>query len=60
MVRRMIDAGSHIAGVILTKATHSGAAYGYSYYSYTYGDGDVGGKVSSDASRALDLTRDKS
>ncbi|MFM5907006.1 MAG: GumC family protein [Novosphingobium sp.] len=60
MVRRMIDAGSHIAGVILTKATHSGAAYGYSYYSYTYGDGDVGGKVSSDASRALDLTRNKS
>lgn len=59
MVRRMVDAGSKIAGVILTKATASGSAYGYSYYSYTYGSGDVGGKVSSDASRALDLTRNQ-
>lgn len=59
MVRRLSDAGARIVGVILTKVTSQGAAYGYSYYSYNYGDGSVGGKVSSDPTRSLDLTRNE-
>ena len=57
MVRRVTDAGGHVIGAILTKVTGSGSAYGYNYYSYTYGDQDVGGKVSSDPTRQLDLGR---
>ncbi len=59
MIRRLTDAGGHVIGAILTKVTGSGSAYGYNYYSYTYGDHDVGGKVSSDPSRQLDLGRNQ-
>ena len=57
MVRRLAEAGARISGVILTKVTQGNAAYGYSYYSYSYGSDDVGGKVSSDPTRALDLNK---
>lgn len=57
MVRRLSEAGARIAGVILTKVTAGNAAYGYSYYSYSYGSDGVGGKVSSDPARALDLNK---
>jgi polysaccharide biosynthesis transport protein len=55
MVRRLVDAGANVIGVILTKVQRNATGYGYNYYSYTYGDDNVGGRVSSDASRALDL-----
>ena len=57
IVRRLLEAGSNVIGVILTKVTNSGASYGYNYYSYSYGSDGVGGRVSSDPSRALDLNR---
>jgi capsular exopolysaccharide synthesis family protein len=57
IVRRLNEAGAHIIGVILTKVSKGNAAYGYSYYSYSYGEDDVGGKVSSDPTRSLDLGR---
>jgi capsular exopolysaccharide synthesis family protein len=57
MVRRLAEAGARISGVILTKVTQGNAAYGYSYYSYSYGSDGVGGKVSSDPTRALDLNK---
>jgi succinoglycan biosynthesis transport protein ExoP len=57
IIRRLNEAGAHIIGVILTKVSKGNAAYGYSYYSYSYGESDVGGRVSSDPSRALDLGR---
>ena len=57
MVRRLLESGSNIAGVILTKVTATSGAYGYSYYSYNYGSDGIGGKVTSDPSRALDLNR---
>ena len=56
MIRRMTESGSNLIGVILTKVTSSGGNYGYSYYSYSYGADGVGGKVSSDRSRSLDVT----
>ncbi len=56
MIRRLAESGSNIIGVILTKVTASGAGYGYSYYSYSYGADGVGGKVSSDPTRSLDVT----
>lgn len=60
MVRRLAEAGARISGVILTKVTQGNAAYGYSYYSYSYGTDGVGGKVSSDPARALDLNKAES
>lgn len=57
MVRRLVEAGSNVIGVILTKVTASNGAYGYSYYSYGYGADGAGGKVSSDPARKLDLGR---
>ena len=56
MIRRLTESGSKIIGVILTKVTATGAGYGYSYYSYNYGTDGVGGRVSSDPTRALDVT----
>ncbi len=56
MIRRLSESGSKIIGVILTKVTATGAGYGYSYYSYNYGTDGVGGRVSSDPTRALDVT----
>jgi len=55
--RRLIESGGKLVGVILTKYSASGSDY--SYYSYSYGAGDTGGKVSSDAYRALDLNNPK-
>lgn len=55
MVRRLMDAGANVIGVILTKVGRSGNGYGYNYYSYTYGHDDTGGRVSSNPARALDL-----
>ncbi|PLK27152.1 polysaccharide biosynthesis tyrosine autokinase [Novosphingobium sp. TH158] len=55
MVRRLNAAGAKIIGVILTKVTSGHAGYGYNYYSYSYGSDGIGGRVSSDPSRALDL-----
>ncbi len=60
MIRRLSESGSKIIGVILTKVTATGAGYGYSYYSYNYGTDGVGGKVSSDPARALDVTGNES
>lgn len=56
MVRRLTESGTELLGVVLTKVSTGNAAYGYSYYSYTYGAADTGGKVSSDPARKLDLT----
>lgn len=53
MVRRLQASGTRIIGVLLTKVRES--AGGYSYYSYSYGTQDVGGKVSSDPGRSLDV-----
>lgn len=55
ILRRLAEAGSSVMGVILTKVSRNNGNYGYSYYSYQYGDDDQGGKVSSDPARALDL-----
>jgi capsular exopolysaccharide synthesis family protein len=57
IVRRLLEAGANVIGVILTKVTNGGASYGYNYYSYNYGSDGVGGRVSSDPARALDLNR---
>jgi capsular exopolysaccharide synthesis family protein len=57
MVRRLSEAGSQLIGVILTKVASNGGGYGYNYYSYSYGSDGVGGRVSSEPGRALDLTR---
>lgn len=58
MVRRLLASGTRIAGVILTKVRGEGG-YGYNYYSYSYGSEGVGGRVTSDASRALDVGVDR-
>jgi len=55
MMRRLQASGTHIIGVILTKVRESAA--GYSYYSYNYGTKDIGGKVSSDPARSLDVNQ---
>lgn len=55
MVRRLQSSGSRVLGVILTKVRRDGGASGYNYYSYSYGNDGVGGKVSSNADRSLDL-----
>jgi capsular exopolysaccharide synthesis family protein len=60
MVRRLGASGSKIIGVILTKVTSGNAGYGYSYYSYSYGGDGVGGRVSSDPARALDINQAES
>jgi len=57
MVRRLSEAGAHVIGVILTKVTLGNAGYGYQYYSYSYGNDGVGGRVSSEPGRALDLNQ---
>jgi capsular exopolysaccharide synthesis family protein len=57
MVRRLHEAGARIIGVILTKVTAGNNSYGYSYYSYNYGSDGVGGRVSSDPTRVLDVSR---
>jgi capsular exopolysaccharide synthesis family protein len=57
MIRRLSEAGSQLVGVILTKVASNGGSYGYNYYSYSYGSDGVGGRVSSEPGRALDLTR---
>jgi succinoglycan biosynthesis transport protein ExoP len=59
MVRRLREAGANLIGVVLTKVSNNGNGYGYSYYSYSYGSDGVGGRVSSDPSRALDLSKTK-
>lgn len=56
-VRRLSEIGARIVGVILTKVDSANNGYGYSYYSYNYGSDGVGGRVSSDPARQLDLTR---
>lgn len=53
MIRRLSSSGTNIAGVILTKVRRDST--GYAYYSYRYGSDDVGGVVSSDPTRALDV-----
>lgn len=56
MLGRLEAAGARILGVILTRVRPDAAGYGYyGYYSYRYGDGDTGGRVSSDAARTLDV-----
>jgi polysaccharide biosynthesis transport protein len=55
MVRRLIESGAKIVGVVLTKVTTNGGRYGYGY-SYGYGGDQVGGRVGNDPDRALDLT----
>jgi capsular exopolysaccharide synthesis family protein len=57
MVRRLSEAGARLIGVILTKVAANGSGYGYQYYSYSYGSDGVGGRVSSEPGRALDLNR---
>lgn len=57
MVRRLSEAGAHLIGVILTKVTVGNAGYGYQYYSYSYGNDGVGGRVSSEPGRALNLNQ---
>jgi polysaccharide biosynthesis transport protein len=54
IVRRLRDAGSSIAGVILTHVRENRLGYGYQYYSYTYGNDQLG-RVSSEAGRSIDL-----
>jgi capsular exopolysaccharide synthesis family protein len=58
MIRRLRSSGTELAGVVLTKV-RGGIGYGYNYYSYSYG-GDMGGKVTSDVSRAIDIGRNSS
>ena len=55
MVRRLVESDATVIGVILTKVTQTPSGYGYSYYSYNYGEDDMGGRVTSDPTRALDL-----
>jgi polysaccharide biosynthesis transport protein len=55
MIRRLHASGTNIIGVVLTKAAQRGNGYGYNYYSYTYGNDGVGGRVSSDPDRVLNL-----
>ena len=56
MIRRLQASGTTIAGVILTKVRGDNAGYGYNYYSYNYGTDGVGGRVSSDPSRAMNVS----
>lgn len=57
MVRRLSEAGTRLVGVILTKVAPKSGNYGYQYYSYNYGADGVGGRVSSEPGRALDLNQ---
>jgi capsular exopolysaccharide synthesis family protein len=57
MVRRLSEAGTRLVGVILTKVAPKSGNYGYQYYSYNYGTDGVGGRVSSEPGRALDLNQ---
>ncbi len=56
MIRRLQASGTTIAGVILTKVRGDNAGYGYNYYSYNYGTDGVGGRVTSDPSRAMNVS----
>lgn len=60
MIRRLRASGTDIVGVVLTKMREDRGGYGYNYYSYSYGANDMGGRVSSDPSRALDINADTS
>jgi polysaccharide biosynthesis transport protein len=56
MVRRLLDSGSNLIGVILTKVTSSASSYGYNYEYYSESGTGVSGRVSSDPNRAFDLS----
>lgn len=58
MLRRLRASGTNVLGALLTKYNQGRSSYGYYNYSYRYGGEDVGGRVSSDRTRTLDIVRD--
>jgi polysaccharide biosynthesis transport protein len=52
MVRRLVEGGAHLAGVILTKVPLKRSRYGYGYYAYQEGEDRTG----AEAARRIDVS----